>query len=513
MDNDYLKFNEWAFQYYVERNSVSNMGTLAIEVTEIQNYCKEYDCDLKFKEIINCDWSKLLYQETNNIPKYFGLIALQCFAASKMQYDGISKTGINDYQTRFIEVSGITNTQDLQSKFKSEFMGNPIQEKIWIEAKNFLSNIDFEIHIPSPSNGAGRYVQYPKKQVVLNQEDLKEYFDLFEVIKEELEVISFDGFKKYFKNNINKFKFKRKNNLKNDRSQNENNIKLKQIFDYYCSENWKVISKSLVTNKIKTEELKYILYYNELVETKIQLYNDQYNSIVFPKTMFQKSRIKGILFFKKSDEYENEFDLVNYLEDETEYILVANNNSNPNDIKIIKKCFESISFNNENLDFFKGKIDSNNLPNEFIGLISEPYPLKLLGVKISRKKQYLISFPPKIINDKNKDYRVYPEYNINDVKVGVYQIRVPGYSNLNFEIIENPKLKEIIHLKEVGLKISNLNIVKNEYDVQGLHYFENQQIKEESLNINNWIDIQIRKTKIKASNIILKALIQSNYGK
>jgi hypothetical protein len=35
--------------------------------------------------------------------------------------------------------------------------------------------------------------------------------------------------------------------------------------------------------------------------------------------MFQKSRIKEFFFFKKSDEYENEFNLVNYLE-ETEYI-------------------------------------------------------------------------------------------------------------------------------------------------------------------------------------------------
>ena len=104
-------------------------------------------------------------------------------------------------------------------------------------------------------------------------------------------------------------------------------------------------------------------------------------------------------------------------------------------------------------------------------------------------------------------------FNIDDVKVGKYQIRVPGYSNLNFEIIENPKLKEIIHPEVVGLKISNLNIVKDEYDVQGLHYTENQQLKEENLNINNWIDIQMRKTKIEASNIILKALIQSNYGK
>lgn len=513
MNKNYLEFNSWALDYYKYRNSYSTIGTLAIEVIEIENYCKKHSCDLKFTEIIEQNWSKLLQKGDNDNPKYFGLIALQCYAASLMENDDDNNISVNDYQKRFIEVSGIRSTQELQNKFKSEFMGFPIQEKIWIEAKSFFLNIDIDIHIPNQSNGANRYVKYPKNQVVLNQEDLNEYCEFFSMVRREFEGFSFNDFCFFLKNHITKYDFKRKNNLKNDRSQIENNIKLKQIFDFYCSDNWKVKLESLGTIKINIEEPKYILNYNELAETKIQLFNTDNECIGFSKTIFLKCRIKGILFFKKSDEYENEFDLVNYLENETEYILVINNDSNPNDLKIIKECFKCISFNNEKLDFFKGEIDVNRLPSEFVELINEPYPLKLVGIKISRKKQYLINFPPKIINDKHKGYRVYPEYNIDDVKVGKYQIRVPGYSNLNFEIIENPKLKEIIHLKEVGLKISNLNIVKNEYDVQGLHYLENQQIKEESFNINNWIDIQIRKTKIEASNIILKALIQSNYGK
>jgi hypothetical protein len=513
MNQNYLEFNNWALDYYKYRNSYSTIGTLAIEVIEIENYCIKNSCDLKFPEIIDQNWSKLLLEEDKNKPRYFGLMALQCYAASLMEKDDDNKIRVNDYQKRFIEVSGIKDIPELQNISREKHNNITIQEKIWIEAQKFLKLEKIDISIPKLKNFKNKYIQFPLSQVVLNQEDLKEYYDLFILIERVFEVLSFNDFKIFFKNHKIKCDFKRKNNLKNDRSQNENNIKLKQIFDFYCSENWKVIAESLVTNKISIEVPKYILYYNELAEIKIQLYNDHYDSIVFPKTMFQKSRIKGIVFFKKSDEYANEFDLVNYLENGAEYILVANNDSNLNDLKIIKEYFKCINLNNERLEFFKGKIDENRLPSEFIELINEPYPLKLLGVKISRKKQYLISFPPKIINDKNKDYRVYPEYNINDVKVGVYQIRVPGYSNLNFEIIENPKLKEIIHLKEVGLKISNLNIVKNEYDIQGLHYFENQQIKEESLNINNWIDIQIRKTKIEASNIILKALIQSNYGK
>lgn len=509
MNKNYLEFNNWVLDYYKYRNSYSTVSTFAIEVIEIENYCIEHSCDLKFPEIIEQKWSKLLLDVGNTNPKYFGLIALQCYAASLMEND--STTSVKDYKTRFNEISG--NTNELQNIFKEEIEGITVQEKIWIKSKDFFSTIGIEINIPKIKSYKNKYIQYPLSQVVLNQEDLKEYVCFFIEIEKLFEEISFDVFQKYYKNNISRFQFNRKNNLKDDRPQNENNIKLKQIFDYYCSEGWRTIAESLSSNKINIEEPKYILYYNEFAQTKIQLYNNQNDCIDFSKAMFHKSRIKGILFFKKSDEYKNEFDLVNYLENETEYIFVANNDSNPNDLKIIKECFESINFNTEKLYFFKGKIDANRLPNEFVELINEPYPLKLKGVKISRKKQYLISFPPKIINDKNRDYRIYPKYNVDDIKVGKYKIKVPGYSNMNFEIIENPKLKGIIHPKELGLKIINLNIIERDYNVQGLYYSESQKLKEDYLNINNWIDVQIRKTKKEASNIILKALKQSNYGK
>lgn len=506
MNENYLEFNNWAFEYYKYRNSYSIIGTLAIEVIEIENYCKKHSCDLKFLEIIEQDWSKLLQKDHNGNPKFFGLVALQCYAASLMEND--STTSVKDYKTRFNEISG--NISEMQNIFKEEIEGISVQEKIWIKSKEFLSTIGININIPKIKSFKGKYIQYPLSQVILNQEDLKEYVGFFIEIEKLFDEISFNTFQKYYKNNIGKFQFNRRNNLKEDRPEYQINIKLKQIFDFYCSENWKVIAESLATNKIKIEEPKYILYYNELAEIKFKLYDEGYSEIEFTKVIFQKSKIKGIIFFKKSDEYENEFDLVNYLEDQTEYVLVANNDSSLNDLKIIKGYFENLSFNNENLDFFKGKIDVNNLPNEFVDLINEPYPLKLMGMKISRKKQYLISFPPKIINEKNKDYRIYPEYNIDDLKVGNYQIRIPGFSNLNFEIIENPKLKEIVHAKELGFKISNLNIVENGYDVQGLHYSKNQQLKDESLSINKWIDIQNgnlnSKQEIQTYNIILKAL-------
>lgn len=513
MNNNYLDFNLWAYNYYLERNTISNIGTLAIEVTEIENYCKRNSCDLKFKEIISYDWSKLLLQETNKIPKYFGLIALQCYAASMMQDDGISNTGINDYQTRFIGVSGITNIQELQGKFKFEFMGNPIQEKIWIEAKKFLSKIDFEILIPDQSKGAGRYVQYPKKQVVLNQEDLKEYFNLFEVIKEKFDVISFSEFKKYFKNNFNKYQFKRRNNLINNRSEIENNIKVKQIFDFYCSDNWRDLKKELPINKEKGIQTNYILSYNEFVENKIKLFKGESSEICFSRSLFEKNSIKGIVFFKKSEEYNNEYDFINYLEEGKEYILVTNNKFSSTILKKITENFTDIEYEFGEYSFYKGIIDRTKVPIEFIEILKESYPLEIVGVKISQKRQYLKSYPPFILNSKNVNYKIIPDYNLSDPNIGNYKIRVPGFSNLNFEIVENPYLNSVVYPRNIGLKLKDLNIVENNFDVQGLQYFGKEEFKKENLNINNWIKAQTRKTKIETSNIILKSIIKSKYGK
>ena len=196
-------------------------------------------CDLNFLEIIDQNWSKLLLEEDKNKPRYFGLIALQCYAASLMENDG--RTSIKDYKTRFNEISG--NTNELQNVFKEEIEGISVQEKIWIRSRCFFSTIGIEINIPEIKSFKGKYIQYPLSQVILNQEDLKEYVSLFIEIEKLFEGLSFDVFQNYYKNNISKFQFNRKNNLKADRLQNENNIKLKQIFDFYCSENWKVIAE------------------------------------------------------------------------------------------------------------------------------------------------------------------------------------------------------------------------------------------------------------------------------
>lgn len=510
--NSYLNFNNWAYQYYLDRNLSFSIGTLAIEVNEIEKYCDEFKCDLKFREIISFDWSKLLQQNANDKPKYFGLIALQCYAASKMQNDGIASAA--DYQTRFIEVSGISTIQELQNKFRELFLNLPVQEQIWITAQKHFESKNIEIIIPDQRTRSGKYVQYPKKQVVLNQEDLKEYVDYFRLLQNTFDTVSFDNFKRHYKNNIFDFHILRKNNIRTDRIESENSIKLKQIFDFYCSENWKEQRNLFKNDLVKNKESRYILFYNEFAETKIQLYNGHDNSIAITKEIFQKSRIKGIVFFKKSEDYEKEFDSVNYLENDIEYIFVSNNDLNSNGLKILNCYFETITFDLENYCFFKGKIDINRVPEVFRQLINDSYPIELIGIKISRKREYLINFPPTIKNSKNVNFRIQPDYDSVNTRVGEYQIRVPGFSNFNFEIIENPKLNQLISSRNMGLKIQDLSLVTKGFDAQGLEYFLKYGDENKfELNINNWIKVQTRKNKKKSSNIILKAINQSKNGR
>src|SRR5258708_39686323 len=64
---------------------------------------------------------------------------------------------------------------DFQRLFKMAVGEDIVQEKIWYEAKQFLSErFGMELEIPARKQGNGRYVQYPLSQLLLKTEDSKD---------------------------------------------------------------------------------------------------------------------------------------------------------------------------------------------------------------------------------------------------------------------------------------------------------------------------------------------------
>ena len=182
---NYRQFNYNVYSYYLENLIPGEFNTLTIPKSDFEDIIQDEENIKNFNEIKIFDWSLLLNYD-DSIPKYFGLLALQCYATFYMQNDG-RLTSAN-FRDRFITITGIASTQNLNQRF-SETYNNQlnIQEKIWLHAKTFLEKKSIFLELPKPKSHAGRYTQFPESQCVLNYEDLKEEIKKLQSKVEELE--------------------------------------------------------------------------------------------------------------------------------------------------------------------------------------------------------------------------------------------------------------------------------------------------------------------------------------
>src|SRR5690606_7684542 len=127
------------------------------------------------------DWSKLLaVDKRRDIPLCFGLIGLQCLAATMAEEDGIWE--------KFRLLTNISDDTRLNVCLKEKVspLDRNVLDVIWERVKSYLKKRDLHIELPKERDGPHRYVRYPKSQVVLNRDDLKEYKPFFESLRESL---------------------------------------------------------------------------------------------------------------------------------------------------------------------------------------------------------------------------------------------------------------------------------------------------------------------------------------
>ena len=215
----YRTFNKWVYNYYVNYFIPYQLNSLSIPRSEIDEFVKVNNIRLvSFEEINSNSWSDLL-KKKETIPQYFGLIALQCLAAFKMQNEIDRTRTESNYRNQFADIVGLSSVNDF-NKFSSESfdLNLNIQEAIWLNAVDYLKLNYINISIPKIRPGKGRYVQFPISQIILNYEDLKEYAIFFKSINKEFESISFEDFKKFYINRISKFRisFRRNSNIKSE---------------------------------------------------------------------------------------------------------------------------------------------------------------------------------------------------------------------------------------------------------------------------------------------------------
>jgi len=513
--SSYFKFNKWVCDYYINNCIPYQLNSLSIPSSEIDEFAFENDIKLDdFKEINKGNWYYLL-KEKEGTPQYFGLIALQCLAAFKMQnQNGLTAA---NFKVRFANLIGITNSNELNSFFSEDYDNEfKVQEKIWFNAQAFLNSKKIKINLPEIARYAGRFIQFPKSQIVINYEDLKEYKDFFISINNEFESISFEYFKKYYLNNISHFRnnFLRDNNTRNENqlSEVERKIKLKQIFDFYCSEEWMNSNeRKKLNDRISNKD--YIIKFSPY---GLLLYDGDHKELDDLNSIIRKNKF---LVFKENHDYPNEYESVNSISfNDNNILLIYNSPANSNEIAILGRVFSSIPYENpkHNILIFK-ILNTDNSPDFLRNKIISDNPIELKGFKVSGKKKYFVNHPPIIYLNKDISCHIYfdkKRISKNEIdKVGKYTIKINGYSNYNFEIIDIPVLDYLSNDMKKSLVFDSLNYLNEEIgSINGLHINFKNKVNLETLNINNWIKT-INGSKTNSDSKLLKSISQNINGK
>lgn len=475
MEKSYNHFNNWVLQRYLIRNVPRHQGTLCFDESDWKESGYEGLC---FPVIIEKDWSWFLRTDPlYNIPLYFGLIALQCYAATLVED--------NKLIDKFLDIVGLDSKNDFQKKCQ-EYMGKgwAVQEYIWESAKLFFAeNYEIKIVIPKPKDYKDRYIQYPKSQAILNQDDLKEYIDPFFLglsKKYGEESISFELFKRELNRNDQTFK-----RLKNKRewSDKEKKIKSLQIFNFYNSDRWYDYSLN-VREVSKSQPL--LIVYDEVCNT-IKHFDSRGKECKLGKNLFNDEH--DFLLFKQHEIFEDEFYNCTILEGGHLYILLGWKHK----LRYLKGGKEVGVDNIYNGYSYRLMTAEELLENTHLKLyLQSSKTIKIEGIRINRRNEFFRDLGPQIINKDSQPYKVFLDgnpimYNPYSCVPGNYCIRKAGYTNIYFTV-KDPFERFYNNESEIttGILIDTLELKQEGKRLIGLRFVP-EQLEKGSLTINNWI--------------------------
>ena len=130
----YQEFNQKVLDYYISR-ATSTFFTLSLDSQELGSIISI--SEISHFDFLKTSWNCLLGIK-DNIPQYFGLIAIQCYAASLMHNDG--NNAEDNYKIRLRNLLNLEDENALQKLFIGLDKINHIQEEIWQNAKIYLEN-------------------------------------------------------------------------------------------------------------------------------------------------------------------------------------------------------------------------------------------------------------------------------------------------------------------------------------------------------------------------------------
>jgi hypothetical protein len=512
---NYHQFNNKIVDYYNSR-STSSFCNLSIDRTDLEKIVSVEQ--IKSFHELKFSWNNLL-EETENTPHYFGLIAVQCFAASQMHSD--ESNAADAYQIRLKEVLGLDDDYNLQNLFRGDDPHIFAQEELWHGAKEFLQKrFGLYLDIPARTRNAGRFVQYPKSQVLLTLEDLKYFTQFFFEEFQAKEDIPFFYFRQRLHASLKNIRQNaRIQSLFGDETKNENCVR--QVYDYFNKWEGLVyhdqnVFKSPLNKKTEcsNKSLRLLLVFEEN-GPKFLIINEDYDIVsdLVGDNILSSKHVPypytGLILFNEM-EYENEYVSSRFLYSNTNNYIVINTQLRPAEYRFLeKKSTEKFSIV-PGIILYKYRFDELQNPFLFSKYIQAKNPVSLIGgIKLNRRKEYLVGYGPTIdftsthivLQNNNRC-----DYNAIQATSGIYKVRVDNYKDVEFRLIETKELAVPIESKNIGWNLNSFKM-EDKFHVEGCY-----TVSENYNGIRTWIDLNLqnKKKRYNGTNALLKAINQAN---
>lgn len=498
----YVDFNNNAFQYFYQKAHLPYC-TFAVDNEALSIICGGNP--LPVFTNLHSSWTSLLYED--NIPQYFGLLAIQCYAAILMEND--AEGSIKAYKLRLMHLVGLKTIEELDSLIDERLEGQPIQESIWLTAQKYVGDHwGQQLTLPVVRTHAGRYVQFPKSQALLNKEDLKNFVPIFGQYFPPPENINFD----YFRNHLNRY-FKEISSSKvrgifNDPLKSE--AAYRQAYNYFLS--WDGTYQSICDSYETTKTYQQLILVFDKGLPRFYSLSDLKE--VFVEKILSSSGFynfhKELKIFNKREYAEDEYeDSPSIYSNEECYILLRN--YNPIEVYkfLLNRNIEKYVLS-DNHTLFKILPDDNVINTVLREYSSAQHLIKLLGgLRITNRRVYFSRLGPTI--QASTIYQVFLngiliDYNPTTCTQGIYIVRGKNSVGISFIITERSLLSKIVESRNFGWQFCDLSL-GNTPDMEGAIL---KVIKKKEEPFTTWLNLlqnrSNRLVKKEYTNILFKAL-------
>jgi hypothetical protein len=503
----YFDFNNRVFEFYIQRAKTS-FCSFSLDQSEFERLVDP--TQIASFEILKGNWT-FFVKQTSDIPLYFGLIAVQCFAATLME-DGDQVTE-DAYQFRLQKLLGLDI--NLQMFFKSPIGTETIQEKIWYDAKFYLENrLGLKLEIPNRRSHKGKYVQYPLSQLLLKTEDLKDFTIFYSEHFLPGENIPFYFFREklleWFPEKISVRAEKLMHNpVSRDRC-------CEQLFNHYQSWSGEVFQK--IRQGTQTIKSTYIAKEHQGEDLILIIEEEQYyfyfkKNLIAPDNIFNIEAChyfnRGLILFNPIPDCDNEFKQSRFLYLNKEIYFLVDRRFKAREYDFLQKHASATIPITPQKALFKYALLSFKRSHPLQEYYYSVNPVLLQGgIKLNRSNQFLSGFGP--IIDYQEEFTVIfnnrpISYHPNTALPGDYKIRVTQYHDVCFSIIEVKPYKKIDTLSK-GWDFQTLNLTDQPH-IEGCKIYPMNSVEKNAFRA--WIDanlgIPVNKTN-QPKNLILKTL-------